>query len=301
MKVRLTSTLLTACFLLFYIEPLLSDNHQASQPLHEKARELANDGDFMSARKIWEDLASKGFVSAQYSLGRMYARGDGVARDFVKAHELFSAAANAGNIRAQYALSKMYMHGDGVTKDKKLSDLWHEVASKGGKDLYPIKNYFRSLQDKESERQYFLSVQEKVNSNIGTKAIYDSCKTMMSNQNNSLDMVMSALAVQGNHELKQGLESAFLAPMCLCTTLNIEKAGVSDERQRILVRRMKLGYLGEGSDRNLIVAAQLTCQKSDELEKLENGGEAHYKYILNSLSPERRREIDKSLDRFTTN
>jgi len=43
-------------------------------------------GDYQKAFRLWKPLAERGNRSAQYSLGRMYAEGQGVPEDFVKAY-----------------------------------------------------------------------------------------------------------------------------------------------------------------------------------------------------------------------
>lgn len=58
-------------------------------------------GDYAKAFKEFEYLADHGNASAQYSLGLMYARGDGVPKDYFLAYMWFDLAAAQGNNRAR--------------------------------------------------------------------------------------------------------------------------------------------------------------------------------------------------------
>ena len=56
----------------------------------------ANKGDYQTAKTIYEELASKGNVGAQYNLGIMYGNGYGVKQDYLKAKEWFGKACDGG-------------------------------------------------------------------------------------------------------------------------------------------------------------------------------------------------------------
>ena len=58
-------------------------------------------GDYSSARTIVEPLANSGDSHAQYLLGRMHARGEGVLQDFVVAHQWLNLSAARGNAEAR--------------------------------------------------------------------------------------------------------------------------------------------------------------------------------------------------------
>ena len=60
--------------------------------------------------------AEQGNVGAQYNLGLMYYNGDGLAKESTKAYELFIKAADNGDEYAQFVLGLMYKTGEGVTK-----------------------------------------------------------------------------------------------------------------------------------------------------------------------------------------
>ena len=77
----------------------------------------AQEGDFATALKEWKPLAAQGHARAQYSLGVMYANGQGVAQDYKEAARLYGLAAAQGNANAQTNLGVMYKNGQGVEQN----------------------------------------------------------------------------------------------------------------------------------------------------------------------------------------
>ena len=59
---------------------------------------LAQDTDFYSTVQV---LAEQGNAPAQYNLGLMYARGEGVPQDYTEAVKWFRLAAEQGNAKAK--------------------------------------------------------------------------------------------------------------------------------------------------------------------------------------------------------
>lgn len=106
---------------------------------YEAGRRAANRGDFSTALKEWEPLATQGDREAQFSLGRMYARGDGVPRDFERAAELFRRSALHGHGRAAFNLGMMYEAGDGVPQDLAQAKRWFKRADSAGEPGAPAK------------------------------------------------------------------------------------------------------------------------------------------------------------------
>ena len=60
-----------------------------------------------------QKLANQGNASAQYNLGVMYYKGDGILQDHSKAIEWFQKAANQGHTNAQYNLEAMQSNNEG--------------------------------------------------------------------------------------------------------------------------------------------------------------------------------------------
>ncbi len=111
------------------IDPLVEQ--LAISTKFDKARAAANRGDFTQARKIWEILAELDHADSEFSLGRMYARGDGVKKDFAKARAYFERAAAHNHGRALYSLGVMARNGDGqlINQEKALAYFERAVAA----------------------------------------------------------------------------------------------------------------------------------------------------------------------------
>ena len=104
----------------------------------------------------FEFAAEQGYPKAQYRLGRMYAKGQGVKKDYIKAVFWYEKAAAQGHAKSQYYLGKCYMKAKGVKEDKakakelisravkhkkKGTDIFAEIkkdAQKGKKDAKEI-------------------------------------------------------------------------------------------------------------------------------------------------------------------
>ena len=95
----------------------------------QKGLDAANKGDFAAALREWKPLAEQGNARAQYNLGRMYRRGDGVPKNYEIAVKWYRLAADQGNARAQNYLGLMYYKGRGVSQDYKMAVKWYKLAA----------------------------------------------------------------------------------------------------------------------------------------------------------------------------
>lgn len=66
---------------------------------------------------------------AQYYLGMMYLKGQGVKQDYGKASEWFRKAAEQRIPQAQYKLGMLYFKGEGVPRDYERAYAWYRVAA----------------------------------------------------------------------------------------------------------------------------------------------------------------------------
>ena len=73
-------------------------------------------GDFALAHSEWNPLAEAGDARAQYQLGVMYQKGEGVAADAAEAARLAEQAAKYGNSEAQYFLDALYHNTTGYPR-----------------------------------------------------------------------------------------------------------------------------------------------------------------------------------------
>ena len=74
--------------------------------------------------KRTRSLANAGDVTAQFNLGTMYYKGEGVPKDYKEAVKWYRMSADQGNAMAQYHLYAMYDDGTGVSKDPKEAIKW---------------------------------------------------------------------------------------------------------------------------------------------------------------------------------
>lgn len=118
---RLTISALFSLLLVFSVWADFNSGLQAYQ-----------NGDFAAALKEWTPLAEHGDANAQYNLGLMYAKGEGVAKDYAAAAKWYSKAADQGNINAQYNLGLMYSNGEGVPKNESEAMKWYLKAANQG-------------------------------------------------------------------------------------------------------------------------------------------------------------------------
>ena len=106
--------------------------------------EAYNRNDYKKAFELYTLAANQGKADAQYNLGVMYEKGQGVTQDYKKAVELYTLASNQGYSDAQLKLGVMYANGQGVKQDyKKAKKLFRKVCAGGfqnGCDNYKILN-----------------------------------------------------------------------------------------------------------------------------------------------------------------
>jgi len=89
-------------------------------------------GDYDTALKELRPLAEQGHASAQFTLGSMFFKGQGVPKDYQEAFRWYRLAAEQGNEAAQGKLGTMYYLGQGVPKDYVLAHMWVNLAAAQG-------------------------------------------------------------------------------------------------------------------------------------------------------------------------
>lgn len=97
-----------------------------------KGLAAAQRGDFTTALKEWTPLAEQGNIIAQYNLGSMYKKGDGVPQNDKAAVKWFTLSAEQGDAEAQTNLSVMFGLGDGVIQDFVISHMWANIGRANG-------------------------------------------------------------------------------------------------------------------------------------------------------------------------
>ncbi|MAR79416.1 MAG: hypothetical protein CMM18_04215 [Rhodospirillaceae bacterium] len=89
-------------------------------------------GDYMKALKIFKPLAVKGNSEAQYQLGEMLRKGQGLPQNHKYALSYFVKSAKQKNVNAEYRLGSMYNEGWGVKYDQTKAVHWWKRAALHG-------------------------------------------------------------------------------------------------------------------------------------------------------------------------
>ena len=120
----------------------------SSQVFADKALNLWNSGDFVSAIYEWEKKAYQGNIAAQVNIGIVYMSGENVKQDYGKSLFWFEKAARQGSAQAQYNLGLHYQEGYGVEINKKIAFSWFLKAAEQGQAYaqYNVGNYYRDGQ-----------------------------------------------------------------------------------------------------------------------------------------------------------
>ena len=97
----------------------------------QKGAAAYQSGDFVTALREWTPLAKQGNADAQFNLGVMYDKGQGVPQDYKTAVKWYSLAAEQGLAAAQYNLGFMYYNGKGVPQNYRSARLrlWSGTAA----------------------------------------------------------------------------------------------------------------------------------------------------------------------------
>ena len=104
--------------------------------VHAQSIEQSTDaylrGDYQSALAGFRVLAERGDAKAQFSLGRMYAKGKGVPQNAQEAFNWVRKAAEQGYLDAQAVMGTLYVNGQGVTRDSREAVNWFLKAAEHG-------------------------------------------------------------------------------------------------------------------------------------------------------------------------
>jgi len=109
--------------------------HELNRSLHrhlEKRRERCGVPSILRQRPVIFALADRGDAEAQFNLGLMYMKGQGVAQNYEEAVKWYRLAAEQGTAEAQFYLGLMSELGTGVAQDFKEAQKWYWVAATQG-------------------------------------------------------------------------------------------------------------------------------------------------------------------------
>ena len=89
-------------------------------------------GDFETTLREFRPLTEQDIAIAQYNLGVMYHKGQGVPQDYAKAMKWYRKAAEQGYHWGQNNLGTMYDKGQGVPQDYAEAARWYRKAAEQG-------------------------------------------------------------------------------------------------------------------------------------------------------------------------
>ena len=105
---------------------------QVSADTFDDAVSAYQSGDFDTAAKTLRKLAEQGHVIAQYNLGILYDKGQGVLQDSAEALKWYRLAAEQGHADAQQDLGFSYEYGEGLPQNNIMAHMWYNLASENG-------------------------------------------------------------------------------------------------------------------------------------------------------------------------
>jgi TPR repeat protein len=85
----------------------------------------------VTALRLWHPLANQGDASAQFNLGLMYVKGQGVPLDYAEAVKWFRKAADQGRGRAQFYLGLIYDNDPGAPDHAEAVKWFRKAADQG--------------------------------------------------------------------------------------------------------------------------------------------------------------------------
>ena len=98
----------------------------------EEGMQFLQAGNNAKAVEIFKDLAAGGDLRAQFKLGLMYIKGQGVPQNYTEGAQWFRKVAEQGDAAAQFNLGTMYYLGNGVPQDYSEAAKWYRKAVEQG-------------------------------------------------------------------------------------------------------------------------------------------------------------------------
>ena len=125
MKLTLKRALAAAILVLSFAVPVVAGPLEDSRAAYER-------GDFATAERLFRPLAEHGNAIAQYNLGVMYYKGEGVPQSYPDAVFWYRHAAWQGDASAQLSLGLMYYNGQGTLQSYAEALTWFRKAADQG-------------------------------------------------------------------------------------------------------------------------------------------------------------------------
>ena len=107
-------------------------NYNASNKITNKAELEYDKKNFKKAFLLYENLAKKGDLYAQYYLGWAFEYGKGIEANYNKALEWYSKASNQGDDESEYQIANLYKDKNKLGINTNLSSFWFEKSAFNG-------------------------------------------------------------------------------------------------------------------------------------------------------------------------
>ena len=99
---------------------------------YQRGLDAYDNGNFATALREWRPLAEQGIADAQFYLGQMYVKGEGVPQNDKTAIKWYRLAAKQGLASARFSLGVMYEKGKEVPQHYKTAVKWYRLAAERG-------------------------------------------------------------------------------------------------------------------------------------------------------------------------
>ena len=99
---------------------------------YQRGLDAYDNGYFATALREWRPLAEQGIADAQFYLGQMYLKGEGVPQNDKTAIKWYRLAAKQGLASARFSLGVMYEKGKEVPQHYKTAVKWYRLAAERG-------------------------------------------------------------------------------------------------------------------------------------------------------------------------
>lgn len=99
---------------------------------YQEAISFFNEGNYIAAIPLLEEMSSRNFTPALVALGSCYVNGLGVTQNAEKAAQLYFSAAKRKSIVGMYSLALCYKTGGGIEQSDELAFKWMKLAAELG-------------------------------------------------------------------------------------------------------------------------------------------------------------------------
>jgi len=117
--------LITSFFYISFVNPVFGGQFEDAVAAYDR-------GDYATAYPLIKQMAQQGMPGAQFILGLIYDKGQGVPQNDTKAVKWYRKAAEQGLAEAQYDLGVMYATGQGVQQNLSEAEKWFRKAAEQG-------------------------------------------------------------------------------------------------------------------------------------------------------------------------